>query len=128
MGFWIFMAAVNMMTPLLMVIVGYWFVRRPPGTINHMYGYRTAMSGKNQQTWDFAQRYCGRLWWKAGWGMGILTVPVALFVRGRSENVVSLTLGAWEFLQCAVLVLTVPVVERALKKRFDGNGIPRTGM
>lgn len=128
MGFWIFMTAVSMMTPLLMIMAGYWFVRHPPETINQVYGYRTAMSRKNQQTWDFAQRYFGRLWWKAGWGMGILTVLAMLFVKGRSDNTVGLALGIWEFLQCAVLVLTVPVVERALKKRFDGNGIPRTGM
>lgn len=118
MGFWIFMAAVGMMTPLLMILVGYWLVRHPPRTINAVYGYRTAMSRRNQQTWDFAQSCCGRLWWKIGWGMGILTAPVALSVRGRGDDVVGAALGIWEVLQCVALVLTVPVVERALKKNF----------
>ena len=34
-------------------------LRFPPKKINYLYGYRTATSMKNQQVWDFAQRYSG---------------------------------------------------------------------
>lgn len=48
------------MTFLLAIIVSvvgsitYFF---PPKKINHLYGYRTQNSMKNQSNWDFAQRY-----------------------------------------------------------------------
>ena len=128
MGFWIFMTIASMMTPLLMIVIGYWFVKHPPRTINDTYGYRTAMSRKNQQTWDFAHFCCGKIWWKSGWCMGILTLPVMLAVRGGGEDTVGGILGLWVFLQGAAMVLTIPVVERALRKKFDKNGKPRAGM
>ncbi|WP_162126816.1 SdpI family protein [Flavobacterium phycosphaerae] len=31
----------------------------PPKKINDLYGYRTTASMKNQEVWDFAQRYSG---------------------------------------------------------------------
>ena len=118
MGFWIFMAIASMMTPLLMIVMGYWFVKHPPRTINDTYGYRTAMSRKNQQTWDFAHFCCGKVWWKTGWCMGILTLPVMLVVRGGGEDTVGGILGLWVFLQGMAMILTIPVVERALRKKF----------
>ena len=54
MGFWVFMIVADMVMPLLMVIMGRVFVKHPPKTINNVYGYRTVLSRKNQQTWDYA--------------------------------------------------------------------------
>ena len=34
-------------------------LRFPPKKINYLYGYRTPSSMKNQQVWDFSQRYSG---------------------------------------------------------------------
>ena len=72
----------------------------------------------NQQTWDFAHFCCGKVWWKTGWCMGILTLPVMLVVRGGGEDTVGGILGLWVFLQGMAMILTIPVVERALRKKF----------
>lgn len=40
--------------------------KRPPKKINSFYGYRTAMSMKNRETWEFAHKHCGKLW--SAWG------------------------------------------------------------
>lgn len=122
MGFWIFMAVSCMLMPILMVGIGYVFVRHPPGTINGIYGYRTSMSSKNQQTWNFAHHYCGKLWWKVGWAMCFLTLLIILVVMGKGDTVVGCVTGIWIGLQCVVMIATIPVVERALKRRFDRNG------
>lgn len=122
MGFWIFMAVSCMLTPILMVGIGYVFVRHPPGTINGIYGYRTSMSSKNQQTWNFAHYYCGKLWWKVGWVMCFLTLLIILAVMGKGDTVIGCVTGIWIGLQCVVMIATIPVVERALRRRFDRNG------
>lgn len=122
MGFWIFMAANSMLIPFLMIVVGYLFIRRPPRTINGVYGYRTSMSRKNQQTWDYAHYYCGKLWWKAGWIMGAVTLLIVLPVMGKGEEVIGFVAGIWVCLQCAIMLITIGFVERALKRRFDRNG------
>ena len=61
MGFWIFMTVCNFLMPALMVIIGKIWLKHPPKSINSSYGYCTPMSQKNQDTWDFAQAYCGKM-------------------------------------------------------------------
>ena len=61
MGFWIFMLIMVLLIPLMMIGFGRLFLKKAPGTINAAFGYRTSMSMKNKDTWEFAHRYCGRL-------------------------------------------------------------------
>ena len=56
--------------------------KRPPRKINDLYGYRTAMSMKSQETWDFAHRYCGRIWLWSGAGILLLSVIAMVIFRG----------------------------------------------
>ena len=63
MGFWLFCTASSLLIPLVMLFFGRRFLTKPPKSINSLYGYRTARSMKNQQTWDFAHRVCGKLCW-----------------------------------------------------------------
>ena len=73
MGFWIFMLAMDLILPLSMVFLGRYFARHAPGSINMLFGYRTACSMKNQDTWQFAHRYFGKLWYKMGLWLLILS-------------------------------------------------------
>lgn len=65
--FWLFLLAMDLLLPGLMIGFGKEFIKNPPTEINPGYGYRTAMSSKNQDTWDFAQKYMGKVWHQAGW-------------------------------------------------------------
>ncbi len=122
MGFWIFMAANCMLVPVLMIVIGHVFVKHPPRDINGIYGYRTSMSRKNRQTWNFAHYYCGKLWWKVGWVMCFLTLLLVLPIMGKGDDVIGLAVGSWICLECIVMVATIGIVERALKSKFDRNG------
>jgi len=42
------------MIPVIMIGVGYMMYKHPPKSINAIYGYRTARSMKNDETWKFA--------------------------------------------------------------------------
>lgn len=111
-----------LMIPLLMLGFGKSFMKNPPTEINPGYGYRTAMSSKNQETWDFAQRYMGRVWYQAG---RVLLIPSAvppLLVLGRDVGVVGVVGLAVCGVQLVVMLGSILVTERALKKNFDKNG------
>ena len=76
MGFWFFMLCSNFMIPLLMVGFGCFFKKFGAGSINAVFGYRTSMSMKNQQTWDFANLYFARLWIK----VGLIMLPISVLL------------------------------------------------
>lgn len=122
MGFWIFMLICNLFMPAIMIIMGNVFVKNPPKTINSVYGYRTAMSTKNQETWDFAHHYCGKLWTKTGWILLPVSVLVMLPVIGKSEDIIGTAGGVLMIVQCIVLIGSIFPVEHALMKQFDKDG------
>ena len=86
MGFWLFCTASSLLIPLVMLFFGRRFLTKPPKSINSLYGYRTARSMKNQQTWDFAHRVCGKLWSRAGAVMLPLSLLAMLPALGRGTE------------------------------------------
>ena len=125
MGIWLMIAVESLLIPAIMVGIGWLFRKRPPRNINPIYGYRTAMSMKNQDTWDFAHRTCGRLWSRLGLVMLPLSTLVMLPVLGADAGTVGLWCGAVALVQTAVLLGSIFPVERALKKEFDQFGRKR---
>ena len=124
-GFWFFMLLMDLLIPAVMIVCGTIFVRRPPRHIQLFYGYRTAMSMKNQATWEFAHRYCGRLWQKLGWGCLPVTVFPFLFTLHADIAAIGMVGGAVCCVQLLALAVSIVGTERALRKAFDKNGRPR---
>ena len=56
MAFWVFMLIMGLLIPLTMVGFGKLFLTRAPKNINMVFGYRTVMSMKNRDTWEFAHK------------------------------------------------------------------------
>ena len=126
MGMWFFSLICSLLAPLTMILFGFLWKTRPPRDINSFYGYRTAMSSKNQDTWDFAQRKMGEVWYK--WGK-ILLIPSALpllLVLGRDLATVGTVGAAICLWQLIPMLGSVAVVEWALKKSFDKHGKRKT--
>ena len=125
MGYWLYMLGVCLVIPLTMMIFGRHFMHNPPKDINGSYGYRTSMSMKSRETWDFAHRYFGRLWFILGLILLPLSAAAMLFLLGESVKAIgnsSLIIMAFQ-----LLFLIVPIfpTERALKKNFDQFGFRR---
>jgi len=122
MGFWIFILICNSLVPLTMIIVGAITLKKPPKEINGIMGYRTTMSMKNADTWQFANKLCGKIFFKWGWLVLAATVIAMLPIIGRDED----TIATWGVILTAVQMLPflIPIfiVERALRKRFDKDG------
>ena len=122
MGFWVAMFIFNLLVPLLMVVFGRIMYKHAPKSINGVYGYRTSMSMKNEDTWKFAHDYCGRLWYKIGLIMLIPSVLVQLpFVR-RSTDTIGIMTVVLETVQICVMIASIFPTERALRKTFDKYG------
>ena len=122
MGFWLFLTICNLMIPVLMIVIGKVFIKNPPKTINGIYGYRTSRSRKNQDTWNFAHLYCGKLWQKVGWVMLPLSILGMLPAIEKSDNIVGELGAVVVVVECIALIMTVFIVERALAKKFDKDG------
>lgn len=65
---WFLTLSEALWAPLLMIIFGAIFRKAAPKKINSLYGYRTTMSMKNRDTWEFAHHYFGRIWFGSAGG------------------------------------------------------------
>lgn len=122
MGFWIFMLVMNSLIPLTMIGFGSSFMKNAPKEINLAFGYRSKMSIKNRETWEFAHYYCGKIWRNAGWVLLAFSLIVMPFLLGKSVD----TIGTFGSIVCFIEVLflagAIVPTEIALKKNFDNNG------
>lgn len=85
MAFWLFMLIMNLLIPLTMIGFGFLFKNHPPKEINGVYGYRTALSMKNEDTWKTAHLLCGRIWFVWGWISAIFSLPCMLLLYGKKR-------------------------------------------
>ena len=122
MGFWIFMLAMGLLFPAIMIPSGAIFTKTAPEKINYIFGYRTDMSMKNRDTWEFAHKYIGKLWFRLGLLLIPITVIPMLFVIGNSENVVAAVGLIVSFVNTVTLIVPIFFTEKALNKSFDKDG------
>lgn len=125
MDFWIFMLCMDLIIPFTMIGFGRLFLNNAPREINSVFGYRTAMSMKNKDTWEFAHKVCGKLWFRCGLILLPVSIVPSTFVIGRSDNTIGIVSGIICVIQLAMLVGSIIPTEAALKKTFDENGVRR---
>ena len=116
----VFLFICCMLIPGTMIGTGLLWKSNPPKNINYIYGYRTSMSMKNKDTWNFAHRYIGRIWYLSGIITTVLSV-IILFVFKNSIKFESITIYL-VFIQMALLCVGIIPTEISLCKNFDKNG------
>lgn len=125
MWFWWFMLFSDLLIPLLMIFAGKMMWKHMPKNINGIIGYRTGRSMKNIDTWEFANTYCGKLWYKIGWIMLVPSIILHFPLYGRSTDII----GGFGAIFCPLQIvgMLVPIffTERALKKNFTDDGRPK---
>ena len=125
MGFWIFMLIMDLLFPFTMIGFGRYFMKKAPKEINSLFGYRTSMSMKNKDTWEFAHKYCGKVWYVCGMVMLPITVICMLLVIGENKDCVGSIGGIINGVQLIPLIGAIIPTEIALRKNFDKNGTRR---
>lgn len=123
MGFWIFLFIMVLICPITMIGFGKLFMKYTPTNINNVFGYRTHMSSINGDTWEFAHKYFGRIWYFSGITLLIPSILAFLFVFGKDKDFVENVGMVVQTVQIIVMLATIFPTEAALRKNFDKNGI-----
>ena len=100
-----------------MLLLGWLLKKFPPKKINHLYGYRTQRSMKNQATWEVANTYSSLVFFKVS--LYSFFIPVGLYFLYPQLNVL-ITIVTNTLLLLCVIYST----EKQLKTRFDTQGNP----
>ena len=108
--------------PLVMVICGMSYTKRGPKRITRLQGYRSKMSMKNRETWDFAHKNLGDLWFKLGAPLLAVTSVVSLLVFRETTKQITTWCCVIFVIQLVIMILPVVYTEKALKENFDENG------
>ena len=119
------MLAMNLLTPLTMIIFGYIYSKKPPQKPKSKFaysGYRTQMSMKNEETWEYANRFFGKLWFRFGIVLGLISIIPLFFVIGKDKDTVGFAGLIICFVQMAVMLIPVIPTEISLRRNFDKNG------
>ena len=122
-GFYIYMLLTSLLIPVIMLVFGWIFRCQAPKKINVWYGYRTARSMKNEDTWVFAHQHIGRTWLIVGAVMLMISVIPMIAVYGKDVDTVSVVSLVLTVVQLIPLIVSLIPTEQALKKTFDDNGI-----
>lgn len=124
MNFWIFMLVMNLLTPLVMIIYGRVFEKKPPkiARSKFAFGYRTVMSMKNEETWEYAHRFFGKLWFRSGIAVGLISIIVLFFFIGKDKDTIGFAGMIICYVQLVAMLFPVIPTELALRRRFDKYG------
>lgn len=125
MEFWIFMLIMDLLIPFMMIGFGRYFSKRALKEINMVFGYRTNMSMKNRDTWEFAHRYCGKIWLTCGLILLLLSIFLMIFVIGQNKDTVGVLGGIICVIQLVLLIGSILPTEIVLRKNFNQNGSRR---
>ena len=124
MGYWIFMFVMDLLLPVTMIGLGRYFSKHAPKEINPLFGYRTEMSMKNEQTWQFANHYFGKTSYRFGWIQLLITILFMLPAIGKDTTFISIVGLILIGVQLIPLFASIAITEHALHKNFDSNGMP----
>ena len=116
------MFLVNLLLSIIMLGFGASFLDKAPKKINPLFGYRTTMSMKNDDTWAFAHKYVGRIWLVCGLGMLLITIVAMLVTMGKDGAVVGTVATVLIISQMSLIAGSIVPTEIALHKTFDEDG------
>ena len=120
MAFRVFMAFAVFLIPVIMVFFGRTMMDHPPKTINAAYGYRTAMSMINQDTWDYAQAACAKRWRR--WGRVLALITLVVLIVALRRPAFADVLGIYTAFETVYLLASVAATEMDLRRTFDEKG------
>ena len=122
MGFWWFMLICDMLIPVCMIVGGLLMWKRTPKNINGLFGYRTEMSMKNIDTWQFAHKHCGRLWCIIGLITVIPSIIAHIPFYCSDEDTIGGVGMIVMVVQLIVLIVSIFLTEAAMKRTFNTDG------
>lgn len=100
---------------IVCVVIGFIFKIFPPKKINYIYGYRTALSVKNKDTWNEAQKYSANSFLI----LGFIYMALQFILSRLIENI---SVGYENTIIITGIVIMIIINEVHLKKLFNKDG------
>ena len=122
MGLWILMLGSVISLPLIMIFFGFIFCKNSPKEINIFLGYRSSMSMKNKNTWDFAHKHFGKIWRIIGCILFPLSIIGMLLCFGNDEKHIKTFSVIILVVQMILVIISIIITENKLKNTFDKDG------
>jgi len=115
---------ITLLIPLALLAISFYFKNHLPKKHNAIYGYRTGGSARNQDTWNEANQYSSKLFFKLSViGLNIELLIIA-FARYLINFIDSETLLIWALFSPLIIpILIIPFTEIHLGKVFTKEGI-----
>jgi len=110
----------GLLVPLALLLVGIAWKIKPPAREDSGLAYRTALSERSQETWDFAHRQISRLWTRLGVILGVLTAALVRFWVKDTFPLLLWVLAGQMIFVCSSAFF----VDTLLKASFDEDGRP----
>ncbi|APH16654.1 sdpI/YhfL family protein [Clostridium sporogenes] len=98
---------------IICITIGFIFKAFPPQKINSIWGYRTILSMKNQDTWNEAHKYSANTFI----ALGFVFVPLQFVLRE-----LNISYGYEKIVLLVCFVIMIILNEVHLKKVFNNDG------
>lgn len=112
--------AIVLLTPVAMFLVGLLWRLHPPKYAGSSFAYRTALSSRSQETWDFAHSHISKLWIRLGLLLSVVSSVLMVMAEENYTSFVLWIIGG----QMVFLCISAFLVDTALKHSFDEQGKP----
>lgn len=112
----------GLLIPLVIFLGGRMMWKHPPDEANGIIGYRTRRSMKSPDTWKFANEFCGKLWCKLSPVLLLISILFFLPLYGHPKDEVGNRGILLLIIHLLLLILSVLLTEKTLKKNFTENG------
>lgn len=122
MGYKIFLFIFNLIIICIVMFSGKLIKNHSP-KINYVFGYRTKMSMKTNETWQFANNYAGNLMINCSKILLIILFISQIFILNQKDYKIAsfYSLGI-SFITISSFFYTIIKTEIKLRKLFDKNG------
>lgn len=111
--------------PIFDIISGIILWKNSSKDINVRVGMVSTYSMENEDMKEFTREYYGKLSWKIGWGLAILTIVVQILFQSCSNDVRSVMIFALGLIEIVVEIWSMILLRKELKKRFREDGSRR---
>ena len=119
---WYFLFICSLLIPIALILFVYLIWKKTPKEINSIYGYRTKRSTRNIDTWNYANKLCGKIMFIMGIIITIPTIIVEVLYYGKELEAVSIVVNIIVGIQLILMLSMIPFVEYSLNKKFDKDG------
>jgi len=114
---WFLVCIACLICPILMLVYGIRFSQYQPKR-DGICGVRIKAALENEETWNFAHQYCGKLWQTMGMFMASAVIICMMVLINFSNLVIAVSGVVILLIQLVLFVLTFAFVSKAIVKNF----------